>query len=104
MITERLRRLLPVLWILLATVPIASCGGSGVTGVYHDQTGQITLELQSGGKAHISVMGEQHDLTYKVDGNKITLHDPADAEGDDVVATQNSDGTLALAMWTLSKK
>ena len=103
MITRRLRRLLPVMWILFATVGIASCG-SGVTGTYHDATGNVSLDLQSGGKAHISVMGEQHDLTYKVEGNKITLHDPADAQGDEVVATLNSDGTLALAMWTLKKK
>lgn len=104
MTPKRWRRLLPALWIPLATVTIASCGGSGVTGAYHDPTGQITLDLQSGGKAHISIMGEQGDLTYTVEGNKISLRDPADPEGDDVVATKNSDGTLAFGMWTLSKK
>ena len=104
MITGKLRRLLPAVWVLLATVTIASCGGSGVTGVYHDPSGQITLDLQAGGKAHITLMGEQHDLTYKVEGAKITLSDPADSAGGDVVATQNSDGTLAFAMWTLAKK
>lgn len=100
----RFRRLLPFLWVLAAVITIASCGGSGVTGTYHDPTGQITLDLQSGGKAHISILGEQHDLTYKVEGNKIMLHDPADAESGDVEITRNTDGTLAMAMWTLSKK
>lgn len=103
MLSRQLRRLLPVFWILLATVTIASCG-SGVNGVYHDPSGQVTLEIKSGGKAHITLMGEQHDLTYKVEGNKITMRDPADSTTGDVVATRNSDGTLAFAMWTLSKK
>jgi len=102
MLSRRLRRL-PILLLLLATVTIAACG-SGVNGVYHDPSGQVTLELKSGGKAHITLMGEQHDLTYKLEGNKITLRDPADSSSGDVVATRNSDGTLAFAMWTLSKK
>lgn len=100
------RRLRSMLYLLgvLATITVSACGGSSVTGTYHDPSGQITLDLQSGGKAHINIMGEQHDLTYKVEGNKIALHDPADAEGEDVEITVNSDGTLAMAMWTLSKK
>jgi hypothetical protein len=101
--SRRLRRLLPILFLLLVTVTIVSCG-SGVNGVYHDPSGQVTLELKSGGKAHITLMGEQHDLTYKLEGNKITMRDPADSSSGDVVATRNSDGTLAFAMWTLSKK
>jgi hypothetical protein len=51
-------------------------------------------------------MGESHDLTYKVEGNKIKLHaveDSADASGD-VEIVRNNDGTLSMAMWTLSKK
>ena len=89
---------------VLVCIAAAACG-KGLSGTYHDQTGQVTLEIKSGSSAHINLMGESHDLTYKVNGNKITFHaveDSTDASGD-VEATVNSDGTLALAMWTLSK-
>lgn len=97
----RSSRLALVLGIMLA----AACG-KGVTGTYHDQSGQVTLDLKSGGSAHISLMGETHELTYKIEGNKITLHaveDSSDASGD-IEIVRNNDGTLSMAMWTLSKK
>ncbi|MEP7324988.1 MAG: hypothetical protein ABI836_03485 [Gemmatimonadota bacterium] len=103
MILKKLRGLLPASWVLLAAATVTSCG-SGVDGVYHDSTGQVTLELKSGGKAHITLMGEQHDLTYKIEGNKIAMRDPTDSTSGEVVATRNTDGTLAFAMWTLSRK
>lgn len=92
--------------MLVLGVTFAAACGKGITGTYHDQSGQVTLELKSGGSAHINLMGEAHDLTYKVEGNKIKLHaveDSSDASGD-VEITRNNDGTLSMAMWTLSKK
>src|SRR5262245_24332614 len=88
--------------LALVCMAAAACG-KGLTGTYHDQSGQVTLELKSGGSAHINLMGESHELTYKVEGNKIKLHaveDSADASGD-VEIVRNSDGTLSMAMWTL---
>ena len=93
--------LFAIVWVCVA----AACGKS-LNGTYHDQSGQVTLELKSGGSAHITMMGEGHDLTYKVEGSKITLHavEDSNATGGDLEITRNNDGTLSMAMFTLTKK
>ncbi len=51
---------------------LASCG-SGVSGTYTNPTGMVTLDLKSGGKASLTVMGEMEPCTYDVDGKSMNL-------------------------------
>lgn len=51
---------------------LASCG-SGVSGTYTNPTGMVTLDLRSGGKASLTVMGEMEPCTYDVDGKSMNL-------------------------------
>ena len=97
-----LRRILLLAFLPLVSTSVTGCG-SGVDGTYHDANGVTTLELDSG-KAKLSMAGETLDLTYQVEGDKIMVHNPAEAEGEDLVLTRNSDGTHSGPLGTLAKK
>jgi hypothetical protein len=80
--------------MLLASVAVFSgliLAGCGVQGKYTDQTGMITLQLDSGGKASFAMAGQKSDCTYKVEGDKV----PITCEGRTIEFTKQSDGSLA---------
>ena len=64
--------------------------GCGVEGTYKDETGAVTLELKSGGKAVYSGMGQSAECTYKVDGDRV----PVTCMGFTVDFTKQKDGSL----------
>jgi hypothetical protein len=51
---------------------LVACGAS-VSGTYKNASGMITLDLRSGGKAALTVMGENEPCTYEVDGKNMNL-------------------------------
>lgn len=102
MASSSVRRLRVAHWVVLASLALAGCG-SNLDGTYHDANGAVTLDIKSS-KARLTMMGETHELSYKVDGDKITLHDPKEAAQGDIVLTRNGDGTLSGPMGTLTKK
>jgi hypothetical protein len=51
---------------------IAGCE-SGIAGTYRNSSGMVTLDLRSGGKAALTVMGENEPCTYEVDGKNMNL-------------------------------
>jgi hypothetical protein len=55
-----------------AILCLAACG-SGVSGTYTSATGLVTLDLQSGGKAVVTMMGQTEQCTYNVDGKNLNL-------------------------------
>ncbi len=54
------------------TLSLCACG-AGVTGTYTSATGLVTLDLRSGGKASLAMMGENENCTYEVDGKNLNL-------------------------------
>ena len=53
-------------------IGMAACG-SGIAGTYTNPTGLVTLDLRSGGKASLAMMGENEDCTYDVADKKLNL-------------------------------
>jgi hypothetical protein len=51
---------------------LAACG-TGLSGTYTNPTGLVTLDLRSGGKASLTMMGENEQCTYDADGKNLTL-------------------------------
>jgi hypothetical protein len=51
---------------------MAACG-SGIAGTYTNPTGLVTLDLRSGGKASLAMMGENEDCTYEVAEKQLSL-------------------------------
>jgi hypothetical protein len=83
------------LMIVLALMLLASgCGKkSSWDGIYTNANSSIVLEVKSGGKASLALMGEKKDCTYTTDGDKsITLDCNM---GDKLTLTKQADGSLA---------
>jgi hypothetical protein len=55
---------------------MAACGlfGSGLQGTYSDASGNIVLDLKSGGKASFSLITQTVPCSYAVNGEKLTLN------------------------------
>jgi hypothetical protein len=94
-----LRRVCIVLLLGSAMMYIGGCGKS-VSGVYADDTGALSIEFKSGGKATVTVLGSPMDGDYTVDGKTVTVK----VSGDTKVLTINDDGSLAGPGTTLRKK
>lgn len=88
-----------VLGLALA-VTAAGCGGDQVQGTYHQTGGAMSLDFK-GGKVTFNMLGDSKTLDYKVDGNSITITDPAEGN---IVFTRNSDGTLNSGLGTFAKR
>jgi hypothetical protein len=76
---------------------VISCGafifgacGSGLSGTYTNPTGLVTLDLRSGGKASLTMMGQNEECTYNVSGKNLTLT----CGGDKTVWGIHDDGSL----------
>jgi hypothetical protein len=54
------------------TIGMAGCGPA-IAGTYTNPTGLVTLDLRSGGKASLAMMGENEDCTYEVAETKLSL-------------------------------
>ena len=87
----RLKNLLivpPVAYLLI----MATACSSGPEGTYSNENGSIVLELQSGGKANLTAMGEVTSCTHSTSGNQLTLNCKGDAGN--TVFTIHEDGSL----------
>ncbi|HTP43273.1 MAG TPA: hypothetical protein VMJ13_01850 [Candidatus Acidoferrum sp.] len=84
-----------------SALTFAGCG-SGLSGTYTNPTGLVTLDVRSGGKASLAMMGESEDCTYDVDGKKMTLT----CNKDKTVWNIHDDGSITGPgfVGTLSKK
>jgi hypothetical protein len=76
---------------------LGACG-AGLSGTYTNPTGLVTLDLRSGGKASLTMMGENERCTYEADGKNLTLtcggnktvwgiHDDGSLTGPGIVGT-----------------
>jgi hypothetical protein len=88
------------LGILLLVIPaVTGCGG--VKGVYADQTGMITLDIESGDAATLTFAGDGHACTYKKDGKKLMLECKGlaapNAAPDKLTLTLHDDDSLTSA-------
>jgi len=80
-----------LLAVIIACASLTTIGcGSKVEGTYSNVNGSIMLELKSGGKASLTILGEAEACTYKVDGKTVTL----DCKGHKTVFTIHDDGSL----------
>jgi hypothetical protein len=51
---------------------LGACG-AGLSGTYTNPTGLVTLDLRPGGRASLTMMGENEQCTYDADGKNLTL-------------------------------
>jgi len=58
--------------MLAALAWLAGCG-SKLQGTYQNENGSIVVELRSGGKARVTLMGESEECTYEVKGDKVSV-------------------------------
>ncbi|MGH9746425.1 MAG: hypothetical protein ACRD59_10015 [Candidatus Acidiferrales bacterium] len=59
---------------IAAALALAMAGcGAGITGTYTNANGLVTLDLKSGGKAALSMMGENEQCTYDVAEKNLNL-------------------------------
>jgi hypothetical protein len=83
--------------ITFGTFFLGGCG-AGLSGTYTNPTGLVTLDLRSGGKASLTMMGENEQCTYAADGKSLTLtcggnktvwgiHDDGSLTGPGIVGT-----------------
>jgi hypothetical protein len=91
-----------VLYSLLAviclTVIVSGCG-SGPVGKYQDANKLVTVELQAGGKAVVSMGPISGQGTWTISGNQITIT----VQGDSQVFTLASDGSITSTNGGLGK-
>jgi hypothetical protein len=87
-------------FLTLALCLLISGCGKKLDGVYHSGGGGPTVITLKGDKATVDIGGETKTLDYKVDGNKLTIINPAEG---DINMTINDDGTLTGPFGTFSK-
>ena len=77
--------------LICVSYAIAACGSS-LKGTYSDASGNIVLELKSGGEASFSLITQIASCSYTVNGDKLTL----DCKGElgKVILTIHDDGSL----------
>lgn len=78
-----------VLLLLAFTISVAACG-SKYEGKYSNANGSIMLDLQSGGKASFTALGETQSCTYSTNKNQIAL----DCKSDLILLTLQDDNSL----------
>lgn len=89
----------PVLSLIALVVLFTAGCSSGIDGEYKDSTGLSTVELKSG-KATVKMGAMAFDADYKVDGDKVTITH----QGENIVLTRKSDGSLVSDNVTFTKK
>jgi hypothetical protein len=78
----------------------SSSGGNQLSGTYHGQTANATFDFKPGNKVTANVMGDSKDLSYKVEGDKVTILNPKEG---DIVLTRNQDGSLNSELGVFTK-
>jgi hypothetical protein len=80
---------------------LGACG-SGLAGTYTSANGLLTIDIKSGGKASLTLMGGNEDCTYDVDGKKLNLN----CNGEKTLWNIHDDGSLTGPgfVGSLSKK
>ena len=68
---------------------LGACG-AGVSGTYTNTNGLVTLDLESGGKASLSMMGQNEQCNYSVEGKNLMLT----CGGDKTVWGIHDDGSI----------
>jgi hypothetical protein len=68
---------------------LGACG-AGLSGTYTNANGLVTLDLRSGGKAALTMMGQNEQCDYSVDGKNLMLT----CGGDKTVWGIHDDGSL----------
>ena len=76
---------------LVAVIPAIGGCGPNMEGTYTNTGGMVTLDLKSGGKATLTLMGETNPCTYKVNGDQLLL----DCKQNKVDFTIHDDGSLS---------
>jgi hypothetical protein len=84
------RKMIAVLVVGSFILMTIACGSAKFEGTYTNATGLATLNLSSGGKASMTMMGETKSGTFTVDGNKVIVN----LQGDKLEFTINEDGSL----------
>jgi uncharacterized lipoprotein YehR (DUF1307 family) len=84
------RTLLSAALLAVLCLALAGCG-SKLQGTYQNENGMIVVELRSGGKARVTMMGDSEECTYEVKGDKVRI----DCKGEDVEFTVLDDGSLS---------
>jgi hypothetical protein len=79
--------------VVLSIASIACPGGSKIEGTYSRDSGTIVLDLKSGGKASLTLMGEMKPCTYKVDGQTLRLK--CEDEDEETSFNIHDDGSLS---------
>ena len=90
MVPNRFRRSVLVAWFSVMSLATAACGANGVEGTYSNG-GSVVLDLRSGGKADLTLMGELEHCSWKATDSKVTL---SCKEGS-VDFTRHDDGSLS---------
>jgi hypothetical protein len=88
--------------IVAACACVLGACGSGLPGTYTSSNGLVTLDLKSGGKAALTLIGGNEDCTYDVDGRKLNLT----CNGEKTLWNIHDDGSLTGPgfVGSLSKK
>jgi|SRR5215470_12629850 len=78
----------------------AACGSSGIEGTYSNG-GSVVLDIRSGGKAELTMLGEQEHCTWKANDQKLTVM----CKDDSVDFIRHDDGSLGgpVFVGTLTK-
>lgn len=77
--------------VLIVAFTGAACGAK-VDGTYSDVNGLMILDLKSGGKAHLTLMGDSYPCTYTVEEKQLSLD--CSPKGEKWVLTIHDDGSL----------
>lgn len=83
--------------LLLASLLLVACSGSGISGTYTGGFGSMTFDA---GKVDAKLMGATVEMDYTTDGDKVILHSP---QGN-LVLTRNKDGSLQTPWGTMRKR
>jgi hypothetical protein len=84
-----------VVFIAAKMLEVPAIGGCGskTEGTHTNTGGMVTLDLKSGGKAVLTLMGETTSCTYKVKDNKVMLDCTPKAEKVDFMI--HDDGSIS---------
>jgi hypothetical protein len=87
------RIVLAAILALIVTAIVSCSSKSKIEGTYSQTgSGTVALDLESGGKATFSMMGDDYPCTYKMNGDKLLLD--CSPKGEKVDFTVHDDGSL----------
>jgi hypothetical protein len=89
------KRTAPTIMMLasLALLPTGAYSGSTMEGTYTSNMGNVVLDLKSGGKAMLTLMGESMPCKYNVKDEKLVLD--CTPQGEKVDFVIHGDGSIS---------